>query len=142
MGSASDGFLTAGGIVIHVCSGPWRPGAYSEYLKAMNIRCFDIDFIINKKFNLCLNSFWDGLLKDTIDGVYDGMQADPQCSTFSVLRSRAGGPAPLRDAQGPGRYGRKLLSDDQKKQVQLDNLLATRVAALAKIFYDMNRPLS
>ena len=49
------------------------------------------------------------------------------CATFSKLLNLPG-PPPLRDASGPGRYGRKDNTPDQNEKVRKHNVVAARVA--------------
>ena len=69
----------------------------------------------------------DELLHKVAAGEYAACIACPMCSTFSKLLNLPGTPA-LRDASGPGRYGKKGLTPAQKEKVRLHTLVAVRVA--------------
>lgn len=73
-------------------------------------------------------------------GHYHAGLESPPCSTFSRALTGRDGPAPLRDAAGPGRYGKKRLGPPDKERVRLGAFLAVRAAALAECCCEQDVP--
>ena len=69
------------------------------------------------------DAIWGDLLYHVAAGDYSACIASPECSTFSKLHNLPG-PPPLRDASGPGPYGRKDLSPADKERVRAHTLVA------------------
>ena len=102
--------LTFRAIVLHACSGPPRSGSYSCHLKSLGAECMDVDRCIDAaSMDLTTDHGWDPVWDKVRAGYFAGAQMDPQCSTFSRVRSRRGGPKPLRSPQGSELDGLKGL---------------------------------
>ena len=83
-------------------------------------------------FDLTDDAVWDDLLRCVAAGEYSACIACPDCSTFSKLHNLPG-PPPMRDATGPGRYGRKGLTPAKQERIREHNLVSLRVAQVLNI---------
>ena len=57
----------------------------------------------------------------------------PPCSTYSVARSKPGGPPPLRGESAPDMYSLPDLMPEQTEQTSLGRLVAPRAAEAASM---------
>ena len=128
--------------IVHLCSGPPREGSHSELAQKRGVYTIDVDMCIHPELNIVHDDCWSLLQPLPARPDVLALQADPQCSSFSALLSRPGGPGPLRAPTGPGRYGLPDLPPARAKKVKADTVLAIRVAALAKAFYMAVSPSS
>ena len=126
--------------VLHLCSGPPRPDSYANQLMPFNVTCLDVDWCNDAAHDITDDAFWDPLIHQVVHGEVDGAQMGPQCSTFSRVRGRCGGPPPLRGAAGKDIHGFADLDEVSKKKVQKDNILAKRVAIVAHELYLQGKP--
>ena len=126
--------------IVHLCSGPPREGSYNELAQGRGWGTIYVDICIHPELNIVHDDSWSLLQPLPAHPDVLALQADPQCSSFSALLSRPGGPGPLRAPTGPGRYGLPDLPPARAKKVMADTVLAIRVAALAKAFYLAGKP--
>ena len=90
---------------------------------------------------------WAAIDQEIDNEGYDGLSASPHCRTFSKARARKQfnqgrkSQRPLRDATGPGRYGKSDQLPEGKKKARLDTLLALRAHAAAKKLIAMGKPV-
>ena len=90
---------------------------------------------------------WAAIDQEIDNEGYDGVLASPPCRTCSKARARKQvnrgrkSQRPLRDATGPGRYGKSDLLPEEKKKVRLDTLLALRFHAAAKKLIAQGKPV-
>ena len=125
---------------IHLCSGPERKDSYSAQAEVLGIDCTNIDFCLDASMDLTDDACWDPIISDVVKGVYEGAQMDPQCSTFSRVRGKHGGPRPLRAANDAEIRGRRDLSPEEKLKVDKDNILAKRMAITAHELMRQDKP--
>ena len=118
--------------IIHVCSGPDRPGSYSRIASTMGSATVDIDTCLRPELNLCHDDCFGLVLRLCGHPLCCGMQGDPQCSTFSSLLSLPGGPRPVRGCEGRDLLGLPGLDAKTMEKVRRDTPLAVRVAKLAE----------
>ena len=78
--------------ILHACSGPDRPGAYSRYISARGASCRDFDIVRDPSDDLTCQVAWMKLADEVSKNTYHGMQAGPNCRTFSAVRGKQGGP--------------------------------------------------
>ena len=139
MDEAAINVQLAGHEVLHICSGPDRPGSYRRWMQSLGGACHDYDILVDPSCNLLDSAAWSVLSTDVESQRYHGMQADPVCTTFSAIRGKAGGPPPVRGL-GKDLYGYRDLAPALKLQVEQDTLLAERVAWMAVAFHTLGRP--
>ena len=104
-----------------------------------SFECVNYDLRNGPQFDLMDDAGWDALLRSVNAWEYAACFACPDCATFSKLHSLPG-PPPLRDVEGPGRYGRKGLTPEQNERIRKHTLVATRVAKLLVILTKQAAP--
>ena len=119
---------------------PSRGGSYHQLAVDRGLDTIDVDICINAELNVVHDDWWNLLQQLPHHSGVIALQADPQCSTFSALLNRPGGPRPVRAASGPGLYGLPDLLPSRAMKVKTDTILALRVATLAKAFHDAGKP--
>ena len=126
--------------LLYLYSGPKRDeDGFSKYCKANDFECDYIDKEFNDDHDLLDQQVWDELYANL--SRYHGYLMSPPCSTFTPARDgSAGGPRPLRSADGPGRYGMKGLTVEESRKVKEGTLLARRAHDAAVVADDSDRP--
>ena len=121
-------------------SGPAsRKDSLANGLRELGAEVDEFD-ILNDEINqdLLSEEVWHPVLKDCIDGRYDGGGLMPPCSTYSAARRNSGaerGPSRLRGPVGRDRYGLPHLSPADKEKVRIGTLLALRAAEAAEALH-------
>ena len=105
-----------------------------KLLSEQGLKCHNYDLKDGAHCDLTDDAVWDPILRDTAAGEYGACFASPECTTFSQLHNKPGGPPPLRDATGPGRYGKKGPSRSDREKIQAHTLVAVRVAQVLDLF--------
>jgi hypothetical protein len=92
------------------------------------------------QFDLADDAAWDPLVVRVRASEFAAAFASPPCTTYSKLRSRPGGPPPVRGVAGACRYGLPGLSVANKELVRKHNIISIRVAELLHIFTELQCP--
>ena len=103
---AATNVQLAGHEVLHVCSGPDRPGSYRRWMQSLGGACHAYDILVDPTCNLLDTAAWSVLSTDVESQRYHGMQADPVRTTFSAIRGKANGSPPVRGMGGDIRFQR------------------------------------
>ena len=106
----------------------------------MNVEVFALDCLRHESHDLADQHAWDDLCRSARSEHFGGLLGSPPCSTFSVARSRPGGPPPLRGESAPEIYGLPGLTPSQKEQCRIGTLHALRAHEMAQIFDDRSLP--
>ena len=85
-----------------------------------------VDTVIDPGMNLLRDDVFAYLLEIADGGTLRALLGGPPCRTMSRLRYRQPGPPPLREREGPGRFGLPNLDPVLKQQVEEDTLLWLR----------------
>ena len=115
--------------ILVLCGGPSdKENPMHKLFTEQGLECHNYDLKDGAHCDLTDDAVWDPILRDTAAGEYAACFASLERSTFSQLHNKLVGPLPLRDATGPGRYGKKGLSPSDHEQVRFHTLVAVRVA--------------
>ena len=127
--------------ILLLCGGPDdRPDSvYNLFTAAEGFECTNYDVANGPQFDIVDDLVWDTIYTAVTSLEYVGCVACPPCSTYSQLHSLPG-PPPLRDATGPGRYGRSNLLPPVKERVRKHTLISTRVAQILTHFTRLKVP--
>jgi hypothetical protein len=127
--------------ILLLCGGPdERPDSLYNLFSALDgFECTNYDIANGAQFDIVDDVVWDTIYTAVTSLEYAACVACPPCSTFSQLHSLPG-PPPLRDATGPGRYGRTALLPPVKERVRKHTLIATRVAQILSHFTRLKVP--
>ena len=127
--------------VLLLCAGPNErdDSLYNLLRKVPGINCINYDIANGTQFDIVDDTVWDRLITAVSALEYVACFASPPCSSYSCLHLLPG-PPPLRDATGPGRYGRSDLSPRSKEHVRKHTLISTRVAHVLGEFVRLCRP--
>ena len=124
-----------------MCGGPnRRETSLFNLIVIAGFECVNYDIENGSQFDLVDDAVWEPLMHRIAAGEFVACLACPMCATFSKLLNLPGPPPPLRDASGPGRYGRKDITPEQKEQVRKHNVVAVRVAKALDSFRDQRLP--
>ena len=127
--------------ILLLFSGPPRPAtSMQHYLLKLGVLSEAFDITLGQQYNLVDDSVWRPLVAKLHAGEYSALFASPPCGTFSRVRSRPGGPPPLRGLQGRDRYGLSKLTYKQSEEVRTHNLLAVRTAEAAHVCINIGIP--
>ena len=110
-----------------------RENSMHALLAAAGFTCHNYDIKNGPDCDLVDNAVWEPLLRSIAAGEYLACIGCPMCATYSKLLNLPGPPI-LRDVEGPGRYGRKDLTPEQKEKVRMHTLVSLRVAEALKLF--------
>ena len=120
--------------------GQARPDSLFNLFTAVEgFECINYDVANGPQFDIVDDVVWDTIYTAVTSLEYVGCVACPPCSTYSQLHSLPG-PPPLRDATGPGRYGRSNLLPPVKERVRKHTLITTRVAQILTHFTRLKVP--
>ena len=126
--------------ILLLCGGPnTRESSLFHLLIKAGFECVNYDILNGSQFDLVDDAVWEPLLSSIAAGEYAACFACPMCATFSQLLNLPG-PSPLRDATGPGRYGRKDIKPAQQEKVRKHTVVAVRVAAALQSFHSQVLP--
>ena len=125
---------------IYLFSGPQRNLDAVELADIIGCALDPIDVLRGPQHDLMDQHIWQSLVPRLKSDEYDGGLMSPPCSTYSVARSRPGGPPPLRGEKAPEIYGFKNLRPADKEKVRVGTLLAVRAAEAADYFDVRNAP--
>lgn len=130
------------GRVLHLFSGPHgRQDGFAAHLEKLGWQCDEYDITNGDHEDLSSDNIWSPIIGKIRSGYDDAMLAGPPCNTYTNARKADdGGPRPLRSADGPGRYGLEDLSPEQREQVRLGNLFATRAYEAATLLDKQAKP--
>ena len=106
---------------------------------------FEVEVRRGKDGDLTDDEVWGKYEARLLDDYYDVVIESPPCNTFTTARineegDAAEGPSALRDATGPGRYGRPDLSIEDKEKVREGTLLSLRASNGAHICLQKSIP--
>ena len=83
-------------------------------------------YVIDPGMNILRDDVFAYLLEIADGGTLRALLGGPPCRTMSRLRYRQPGPPPLREREGPGRFGLPNLDPVLRQQVEDDTLLWLR----------------
>ena len=112
-------------VVIHLFSGDSKQ-FWQKELEAENRVVICVDTVIHPGLNLLRDDVFAYLLDIADSGSLCTLLGGPPCRTMSRLRYRQPGPPPLREREGPHRFGLPQLDRYLKKQVEDDATLYLR----------------
>ena len=96
--------------VLYLFSGPPREGSFEEACAAiagrLGIKIVVDGVDLSRGQDLCDQHLWDDCMDKLEADHYDSVLDSPPCTSFCNLKGQDGGPAAVRDVEGPGRYGR------------------------------------
>ena len=112
-------------VVIHLFSGDSKQ-FWQKELEAESRVVLCVDTVINPAMNLLKDDVFAYLLDIADSGTLCTLLGGPPCRTMSRLRYRQPGPPPLREREGPYRFGLPQLDRHLQKQVEDDTILYLR----------------
>ena len=112
-------------VVIHLFSGDSKQ-FWQKELEAESRVVLCVDTVINPAMNLLKDDVFAYLLDIADSGTLCTLLGGPPCRTMSRLRYRQPGPPPLREREGPYRFGLPQLDRYLQKQVEDDTILYLR----------------
>ena len=104
-------------VVIHLFSGDSKQ-FWQKELEAESRVVLCVDTVINPAMNLLRDDVFAYLLDIADSGTLCALLGGPPCRTMSRLRYRQPGPPPLREREGPHRFGLPQLDRYLQKQVE------------------------
>ena len=115
-------------------SGPPREESIQRYIHALDSTApaSMLDLAQAIPVNIACEWTWATYLHRLTSGLVLAAHYAPPCDTFANSR-RGSGPRPLRSADGPGRYGLRGLTPGERANLQMDILLALRIAEALRI---------
>ena len=133
--------MAVGQKLVYLFSGGQRPFDAVEIASILGCAIDPIDVVRGgPEHNLMDQHIWEALAPRFKTEEYDGGLMSPPCSTYSVARSRPGGPPPLRGELAPEIYGYKDLRPADKEKVKIGTLLSIRASEAADSFDVRNAP--
>ena len=112
-------------VVIHLFSGDSKR-FWQKELEAESRAVLCIDTVIDQGMNLLRDDIFSYLLDLADGGTVCALLGGPPCRTMSRLRFKQPGPPPLREREGPYRFGLPQLDRYLRKQVEDDTVLFLR----------------
>ena len=112
-------------VVIHLFSGDSKK-FWQKELEAESRAVLCIDTVIDQGMNLLRDDIFSYLLDLADGGTVCALLGGPPCRTMSRLRFKQPGPPPLREREGPYRFGLPQLDRYLRKQVEDDTVLFLR----------------
>ena len=112
-------------VVIHLFSGDSKK-FWQRELEAESRAVLCIDTVIDQGMNLLRDDIFSYLLDLADGGTVCALLGGPPCRTMSRLRFKQPGPPPLREREGPYRFGLPQLDRYLRKQVEDDTILFLR----------------
>ena len=112
-------------VVIHLFSGDTKK-YWQRELESEGRAVLCVDTVIDPGMNILRDDVFAYLLEIADGGTLRALLGGPPCRTMSRLRYRQPGPPPLREREGPGRFGLPNLDPVLKRQVEDDTLLWLR----------------
>ena len=123
----------AKGIVLNLFSGDTSGGKLGRLPHGIEV----LDVELKHGADMLEDCLFQYLLQLCMSGRVRAILAGPPCRSFSPRRSDSdGGPVPVRDRDGPGRFGREGLSPQNRKLAQEDTVLIFRTFLLYKVARD------
>ena len=117
----------AAAVAVHLFCGKER-GAWKSRAEAAHV------ITVDQAEDLMADDTYAALLDLALTGKVKMVFGGPPCRTYSVLRYGAedgdGGPRPLRDRHGDGRWGRDNLSEWEQWRVKQDTIMVFRMLFL------------
>ena len=126
--------LARNGVLLNLFAGSTRQ-CFQAFADRNHMALLDIDL----QEDLALEQTFSSLLSLALCGRIKILLAGPPCRTYSVLRSRPGGPPVVRE--GPERWGLEGIPWIEAQKVEGDNVLWVRTAALLYAAKDSNEVL-
>ena len=126
--------------ILHLFSGPCREEDLGWWLKVLcaasgcTARVENIDTLINPKFNLYFDEFYESIFKAVSAGIFDVLISGLPCSTWSKSRWLRPGPPVLRSRLHPmgGDPSLPPISRKEKEKLVIHNVLFQRSMALCR----------
>eukprot|EP00913_Durusdinium_trenchii_P004009 g3713.t1 len=112
-------------VVVHLFSGDTKK-YWQRELEHVGRAVLCVDTVIDPGMNILRDDVFAYLLEIADGGTLRALLGGPPCRTMSRLRYRQPGPPPLREREGPGRFGLPNLDPVLKQQVEDDTLLWLR----------------
>ena len=112
-------------VVVHLFSGDTKK-FWQRELESEGRAVLCVDTVIDPGMNILRDDVFAYLLEIADGGALRALLGGPPCRTMSRLRYRQPGPPPLREREGPGRFGLPNLDPVLKQQVEDDTLLWLR----------------
>ena len=106
--------MAKGRKIAYLFSGPARHLDAVELGKILGADVVAFDILRGEEYNLADQHLWDDIIARLRTDELDGVIMSPPCGTFSVARSRPGGPPPLRGESAPDIFGFKNLRPSDK----------------------------
>ena len=128
--------LARNGVLLNLFAGSTRQ-CFQAFADRNHMALLDIDL----QEDLALEQTFSSLLSLALCGRIKILLAGPPCRTYSVLRSRPGGPPVVRAREGPERWGLEGIPWIEAQKVEGDNVLWVRTAALLYAAKDSNEVL-
>ena len=112
-------------VAIHLFGGDSKK-FWQRELEAESRAILCIDTVIDQGMNLLRDDIFSYLLDLADGGTVCALLGGPPCRTMSRLRFKQPGPPPLREREGPYRFGLPQLDRYLRKQVEDDTVLFLR----------------
>ena len=112
-------------VVVHLFSGDTKR-YWQRELESEGRAVLCVDTVIDPGMNILQDDVFAYLLEIADGGTLRALLGGPPCRTMSRLRYRQPGPPPLREREGPGRFGLPNLDPVLRQQVEDDTLLWLR----------------
>ena len=112
-------------VIVHLFSGDSKK-FWQRELEAESRAVLCIDTVLDPSMNLLRDDIFAYLLGVADGGTLSTLIGGPPCRTMSRLRYRQPGPPPLREREGPYRFGLPQLDKYLRKQVEDDTVLYLR----------------
>ena len=131
--------------LIHLFSGPERPGSLQEHISALNWRSFPVDTVLQWTLqagnDLSKDVVWEGVEYMVTTGQAQGVAMDPPCSTCSRARKHPPAwPRRIRSKSHPLGLPRSQLISSEIQELKRANYMYHKTISLARTCCTLNIP--
>ena len=131
--------------LIHLFSGPERPGSLQEHISALNWRSFPVDTVLQWTLqagnDLSKDVVWEGVEYMVTTGQAQGVAMDPPCSTCSRARKHPPAwPRRSRSKSHPLGPPRSQLISSEIQELKRANYMYHKTISLARTCCTLNIP--
>ena len=131
--------------LIHLFSGPERPGSLQEHLSALHWRSYPVDIVLEWTLqagnDLSKDVVWEGVEYMVTTGQAQGVAFDPPCSTCSRARKHPPSyPRRIRSKTHPMGLPKNQLNPMEINELKRANYMYRKTIALARKCCTLNIP--
>ena len=131
--------------LLHLFSGPERPGSLQEHIGALGWRSYPVDTALDWSLqagnDLCSDAVWEAVEYMVETGQVHGVAMDPPCSTCSRARKHPPSiPRRIRSKSHPLGLPKKDLWPSEVKELHKANYMYQKTISLARKCHSLNIP--